>query len=449
MHLKTIFSNGNGGRVGFMICLPFAAMTSQERHNALCNISGEALWGFQTAMVMPATVLTVLLIQLGASKATVGLIPALDGLSMFLSVFGIYLFRSHKKRKLRLVFFHYLTLTPFLAVMGISVLAHDFIPRDVLKTLLMASWALFMGGVGMVSASWMDWLAHLFRQEIRGTITGASWGISSMTGIAGALTAGWVLRAHDDIRTFGWLYLVACVFATLSPSIFLAVRDPAEDMIEDYAPDLRDMVTAARESLSNGAFRNILVGRCLGLAGFCIGPFIALHYLSPAGGGLADSLVVSLGAAQTAGSAICCVLFGRIGDRIGHRFGMRAGIVFQLCSLLSALLIHGPVGYFFAMLFAGCVGGTLTISYLNIVIESCPHGVRAAHLMIGNIVVGVAGLLFPLAGAYIATHTSILALMKVSVAVSFLALIWNLRKVKDPRGAGDCGLANLVEIVKK
>src|SRR5271170_2042057 len=111
-------------------------MTPQERHNAIFNVTGETLWGFQGAMVMPATVLTVLLTQLGASKGTIGLIPAFEGLAMFLSIAGVYLFRSHKKRKARIILFHYLVLTPCLGIMGLAVLAHDYIPRDVLKILL-------------------------------------------------------------------------------------------------------------------------------------------------------------------------------------------------------------------------------------------------------------------------------------------------------------------------
>ena len=47
-------------------------MTPRERHNATCNITGEVLWGFQAAMVMPTTVLTVLLAELGAAKTTIG-----------------------------------------------------------------------------------------------------------------------------------------------------------------------------------------------------------------------------------------------------------------------------------------------------------------------------------------------------------------------------------------
>jgi len=411
------------------------AMTPQERHNAICNVAGESFWGFQMAMVMPATVLTVLLTQLGATKTTIGLIPALDGVAMFLSIFGIYIFRSHKKRKLRIILFHYLTFSPVLCVMGVSVLMHGLIPPAMLKVVLLVCWALFACAMGVMAAVWMDWIAHLFRREIRGSITGAGWGCSSLAGIAGALASGSALHRNNDIATFGWLYLCACVFATLSISMFLLVRDPARDLEEDFAPGLREMVAAARESISDAAFRSILVGRCLGLAGFCIGPFIALHYLSPAGGGLADSLVVSLGAAQTAGGAVCCMLFGRIGDRIGHRFGMLMGILFQMLSLLCVLMVKGPAGYFLAMLFSGCVGGTLTISYLNLVIESCPHQVRGAHMMIGNIVVGFAGLVFPLVGARIAMYAGIPALMAASLVVSAIALAWNLGKVRDPRDA--------------
>ena len=399
----------------------------------MCNITGETLWGFQVAMIMPATVLTVLLTQLGASKATVGLIPALEGLGMLVPVAGIYLFRSHKKRKSRIILFHYIVLVPCLAGMGLAVLAHDSIPREMLKFLLMGCWALFMAGCGMVGPTWMDWIAHLFRREIRGTITGASWGCSSLAGIAGALTAGRALQGNPDIRAFGWLYLAAALFAMLSITVFVAIRDPAQDMAVDRAPGWREMIAAIADSMSDRAFRGILIGRSLGLAGFCIGPFIALYYLSPSGGSLTDSLVVSLGAAQTAGAALSCMIFGRVGDRIGHRFGLLMGILFQICSLLSVLLIPGSTGCFLAMLFSGGVGGTLLISYLNLVIESCPHEVRAAHLMIGNMVVGVAGLLFPLVGASIAVWAGIPMLMKISLAVSVVALVWTVFRVRDPR----------------
>ena len=223
-------------------------------------------------------------------------------------------------------------------------------------------------------------------------------------------------------------------FAALSITVFFAIRDPAKDLADDFAPSFRETISASRESLSDAAFRSILIGRCLSLAGFCVGPFIALHYLSPIGGGLSEGLVVSFGAASTTGTAICCLLFGRIGDRIGHRFGMIMGICFQLGSLLSVLSIPGPIGCFLAMLFSGCTNGTLIISSTNLLLESCPHQVRAAHVMIGNMLVGLAGVLLPILGARIAIQAGITALMEVSFVVSVVALVWNIYKVKDPRG---------------
>jgi MFS family permease len=392
-------------------------MTPQERHNALCNVTGESLWGFQVAMILPATVLTVLLTQLGASKVAIGVIPSLEGLGMFMSVFGIYFFRSHKKRQARIILFHYIVLVPCLAAMGLAVLAHDFLSREALRVLLLLGWALFMSGVGMIGPVWMDWIAHLFRREIRGTVTGLSWGCSNLAGIAGALAAGWALGAHPEVLTFGWLYLAAALFATSSISVFLLVRDPARDLAEDRAPGWREFVAATGESLSDRPFRYVLIGRSLGLAGFCVGPFIALHYLSAEGGALTGSLVVTLGAAQTVGAAVSAMVFGRVGDRIGHRFGLLMGIVFQIGSLLCVILAPGA----------------FLISYLNLVVESCPHEVRSAHIMVGNMVVGVAGLLIPLAGAALAEQAGIPALMKASLGISLVALAWNLLKVRDPR----------------
>jgi MFS family permease len=113
---------------------------------------------------------------------------------------------------------------------------------------------------------------------------------------------------------------------------------------------------------------------------------------------------------------------------------MLMGIGFQLCSLLAVLLIHGPIGCFVAMLFAGCVGGTLLVSYTNLLVESCPHQVRVAHLMIGNMIVGFAGLLLPVVGARIATYAGIPVLIEVSFVLSAVALVWSICKLRDPRG---------------
>lgn len=408
-------------------------MTSQQRHNAKCNVAGEVLWGFQGALVPSATVLTVLLLQMGAHTRTIGLIPTLEGATLLLQVVGVYLFRFHKTRKWRIVLWHYVAMIPFLTIMGLAILGRARMSADVLIVVLLGSWALFFGAMGVCGAAWQDWLAHLFDEKIRGTVTGLSWGLSSLTGVGATLLAGRLLWDYPQTNTYGYLYIVASVFATLSITTFLLVRDPAETLDDQTPPRLGQMLRAARASLGDDNFQAILIGRCLSLGGFCIGPFIAMHFLSPAGGGLSDSLIVSLGAAQTLGAATSCIAFGRIGDRMGHRVGFLIGALLQIACLACILLIPGTAGCLLAFLFAGGVGGVLTISYMNLAIESCPHEIRSAHLVMGNIVVGVAAMVFPLLGGQLAQWLGIQALMLACLVISCMAAVWIVCKVGDPR----------------
>jgi MFS family permease len=408
-------------------------MTRDQRHNATCNVVGEALWGFQGAMVLSSTVLTVLLTKFGAARTTLGLIPMLEGATLLLQLIGVYLFRCHRTRKWRIVLWHYFGMIPFLGLLGLAIFGRAHFAPPVLVVVLLLCWVLFCGAVGVAGAAWQDWVAHLFEARFRGTVTGLAWGFSSLAGVAGTLCAGALLRRYPQTDTYGWLYIAAMVVATLSITVFAVVRDPAEHQDSVPGASLPQILAAARQSLADANFRAILVGRSLAAAGFCIGPFIAVHYLSSAGGALPEATIISLGAAQTAGATVTCILFGRLGDRLGHRFGVLAGTVFQVASLVSLLLIPKATGCLMAYLFAGCVGGILIVSYTNLVIDSCPHGVRSAHLVVGNLVVGLVLLLAPLVSSQIAEHRGIPTLVVFSLVVSLGSVLWIAVRVREPR----------------
>lgn len=405
----------------------------QERHNAICNVTGEVIWGFQGSLVPVATVLTVLLLQLGAKPSTVGLLPMLDGIMLMMQLAGIYLFREKRRRRVRLVLWHYCVMLPFLGLIGVLILLRSRMGAGTLIISVMACWSVFVLAMGVVIAAWQDWLAHLFHEGIRGRVTGLAWGLSSLVGVVSALLAGWILRLYPDLSTFGWLYLVAMVLAFASITVYLAIRDPAEQEEQERVPRLRDMAAAAHQSLRCADFRAVLIGRCLAYAGFCVGPYITMYYLSDTGGKLSDSLLVSLGAAQTLGAAIACITFGRLGDRLGHRFGVLTGAIFQVACLVCVLLIAGPIGCVLAMLSSGCVRGAMSVSYMNLVLESCPHHIRSAHVAIGNIIVGTTAMVVPILGSRLAGAYGIRTMIAASLAMSLLAASWITWKVRDPR----------------
>ncbi|MEI8197420.1 MAG: MFS transporter, partial [Phycisphaerae bacterium] len=405
-----------------------------DRRNALLNITGEVFWGLQANLVLASTVLVVLLKHFGAGKDTIGYLPAIEGIGLLLpQALGVYLFRNARTRKMRIIWWHYLCMIPFLLLLGLSVLTLQNLSANVMIVLLLGCWGLYLASMGVVGAAWQDWIAHLFHQRIRGTVTGLSWGMSAVAGVISPLAAGWAIGHFPQPQVQGWLYIVAAAIAYLSISVFLFIRDPAADWHQETGLGLRDLLTYARQSLHDRGFRTILIGRSLTGAGFAIGPFVTVYFLSEAGGQLTESTVTALAAAQTVGSAIACIAFGRIGDRLGHRFGVLCGAALQVAGLTCVLLIPGRAGCITTNLCLGLVNGILTISSMNLWLESCPHRSRAAHIVLGNLVLMPILAIVPILGGQLANRAGLTWLFAASLFLSLLALIWIALFVREPR----------------
>ena len=143
---------------------------------------------------------------------------------------------------------------PSLGLIGVLILLRRHISPAVLIVSVMACWAVFVLAMGVVIAAWQDWLAHLFHVGIRGRVTGTAWGLSSLVGVGGTLLAGWLLKLYPNLGTFGWLYLVAMLLAFVSITVYLKVRDPAEQEEQESVPRLRDMAAAGS---SKSAYRRL------------------------------------------------------------------------------------------------------------------------------------------------------------------------------------------------
>ena len=409
-------------------------MSKLERRNAVLTIIGESVWGLQSYMIMSATVLTILLRHFGAQERTIGLVPAIDTTAVLLpQVIGVYLFRSHRTRKRRILLWHFMPMIPLLFVLGGTILAYKWFSPGMVLAAALLCWGGYLACVGVVLAAWQDWMSHLFHERIRGTVTGMAWGMSSLLGVAGALVAAWAIGRFAMPQAVGWLYLAAGVIAVMSIVVFMFIRDPAEDLTEDHSPPLRHLLACAKMSFRDRRSRLILIGRAIAAAGFAVVPFYTVYYLSPGGGGLSESTVVSFGAAQTVGSAIFCMVFGRLGDRLGHRLGFLIGAAMQVASLACALLIPGPVGACLAYLFAGCVGGVSIVSSMNLWLECCPHDMRSAHIMVGNLMIVPICAIIPILGGQLAGHYGVRTLMGVSLAISLVAVTWIGLAVREPR----------------
>jgi MFS family permease len=416
------------------------AMTDPDRARHVRNLAvftvGESFWGFQQALVASSTVLILLLRAYGAGERMIGTVGAIETAAViFPQILGMYLFRSRRRRKRQIVAWHVLAMLPFLFLIGIVILLGDGrLPRAAMAWLLLGLFGCYMTAMGVIIAVWMEWLASIFPQRMRGMAMGLSFGCSAALGTAGGLLAGWILRHGVGTAMYGWLYLAAGTFGTISILCFLCVREEPFVGEDDVRPPaLGDLLRLFRHSLGEPNFRNFLVGRLLATAGFSVMPFVALYYASAAGGGVAPGTIVACGAAATAVTAVGNLAFGRIGDRHGHRWGILAGTGGQLLALAVMLTGRGQLACILTYAAAGIAIAAAVTSHANLVFETCPHDNRLAHITLGSLVMAISSVSCPLLAGLVAHQWGMRALFAASALVSLVALAWLALRVRDPR----------------
>jgi MFS family permease len=406
-----------------------------DKRNITLYAVGEGVWGLHAAMIATGTVFTVMLRDFGAGKMMLGSLLAIEmGTVLLLQFLGLYVFASRRKRRRHLMLWHIFAMTPFWLLIAGTVFFHAQMPQAVVRWTILLCFAGFYSAVGIVIASWSDWIAHIFTVKIRGLAMGLSFGASALAGTLGAFVAGWMVEKMPSPQVYAWIFAVAGMLTLFSMAFYWFMRDPAEDLPHDppRAPTTV-VLERVRASLRDFNFRQYLVGRALVTAGFCLAPLITVYFLSEAGGSIAKSNVVWYGAAATIGMAIASVVLGRLGDLRGHRVGVLTGAAAQVATLLIVLFARGDLACVAAFALMGVANGAGNVAHHNMLFETCPHDNRFAHITIGNFVVGVVGIAASLLSGVAAAQWGFKPLFWVCLALSVAGLAWFVAFVKDPR----------------
>ncbi len=340
---------------------------------------GEGLWGAFGGLITSSTALVVLLQRHGASTAMIGAITAIEiVMTMAPQVLGSMLFSSPIGRQRRLIGWRFAAILPLVAAIGVVALLAPRLPA-----------------------------------------------------------AGRLLSLEGRLSSFAILYLAASLFGGVSILAFSLIEDPEGDRGEGH-PGLTpaDMARWFRLSLADRSFRRFLAGRMLTTAGFCILPFVAVHYTSSQGGSLPAAQVVTLGVLMSAGAAISNVAFGWIGDRRGHRVGVTVEAALQALAIAIVLHVPGPAGCAAAYLVVGLFGGASNVANLNMVLETCPHGHRLPHITIANLLLSARSV-FPLLAVLIVARLGFAVVLRGSLALSAAAAAWCLFLVREGRQRTD------------
>jgi len=411
-----------------------AALNNVERRNARKCVAGEALFGTGMGFLSSVAVLPLLLKSLGAGEVLLGLLGSIFWAGwLVLQPLGLFLFGGKPRSKRFLVPWSLAFAVPSYLAVGVLVFLLGPTRPALCVTLVLVVLAVRILGGGMVMPFWWNWQAVIFRQAIRGRVTGLMAGAFLLGMAASALVAGRAVEAIAFPLNYAILGFVSVAFFSMALSFHYSVREP------DVLSEPRERTPAGEmfrffyHSLSEPNFRNYLVGRLLMTLGAGGAAFYAVHFESTDGGGLAAGTVIMLSGLMGLAQGLSSFWMGRMGDRSGHKAGILVGAAAQLAAAAVAWLGSGGVacGTTFVLLGVACAAAW--VSHMNMLFETCPHESHVAHITLSNIVLGPVIGLVPILTGQVNELVGRRAGIGLTLIPAALGVLWLILAVREPR----------------
>jgi|FLOH01.1.fsa_nt_gi MFS family permease len=312
----------------------------QHNRNLIFNILGEGLWGFATAFHNINSVVPVILKNLDAPPALIGMIPG--GFILLLGLpqlFAVRLFREHTDiRKLNITL-HYLMAIP-ISLLVILFFIFQLSPA-VSVWLYIVVWFLFSLSVGILIPVWADFLASASIPSHRGRFFGITFSFNSIMGMMGGVVLHYILEnsSYSFPRNFG-LGFVIMLFSSLLGTWFLS----NQKMLQDFKPEAkpRTPILAGLKIIfkENVNFRNYLFARMLG--GAFVMPLAFYAIDMQARYDLSISTAGTFTVFLVMGTSIFSLLFGFLSDKINRKIVVSFFFIGHLLALLIAIFLDTP-----------------------------------------------------------------------------------------------------------
>jgi MFS family permease len=295
-------------------------------------------------------------------------------------------------------------------------------------------------GAGMIGPAWQDLFARCFSLHKRGWMFGITTFLGTGVGTLGAVVSSWILRTFEYPVNFFYIFSVAAVAISLSWISLIFLREPVQ-AVDQRTVDRQNMWPRMKSILKQDEnFRRYLIARMLMVMGTMGTGFITVvavqHWEVP------DSTVGIYTAILLLGQTIGNLFAGVLADRKGHKLPLVLGAAAQIVGFLVAWLTPVASGLFIVFALIGFAVGTSIVSGLLIALEFSAPQRRPTYIGIANTSVGIASVVAPLAGGWIADF-GYSWLFGFSAFFGIAGLLFLYMWVQDPRSypAGSIAVA--------
>lgn len=269
------------------------------------------------SMISPATILPLLLINLGASNLVVGLLPALASLGAFLPCIlaAVYLQRVPVK-KYWLVTLGMLERL-FILTMAAGLMIWSKSNPSLAILCILISWMMFNFMAGLVIPSYHSVLAKCLLPEERGGMIGWSGALAGIAGVFAAQAAGLVIARVTFPENYSILFVAAFLILSVSLLPFLLAREPA-DPVPEQVHSVRQYMREALGTLkTNSGYLWAVVAMSVISFSLMAASFYSTHAVRNLGASAEQ--IARLAAISVGTGVVSFPLLGKMADRRGHK----------------------------------------------------------------------------------------------------------------------------------
>ena len=298
--------------------------------------------------------------------------------------------------------------------------------------LALIAYAWHVLGTGVVAPAWQELVGRCFPVERRGRFMGTGGFVGTTAGALGAIASTVLLTRLPYPSNFTVVFAIGALSILLSWGFMALVREPVPKVqaprqsTQDFWSNLPDIVR------SEANFRWYLFGRVtLAFGGMGLG-FVTLSALRL--WQVSDGTVGMYTAVSLAGQALGTLSLGLLADRRGHLLPLEITAVAYLLAFGLTAWSPAPEAYFLTFLLIGFALGGQIVSGLLLTLEFASPGRQPTYVGIVNSSLGVASILAPLIGAWLASR-GFVQLFALSAFFNLAALFILGFRVRDPRHA--------------
>ncbi|MCJ7511964.1 MAG: MFS transporter [Anaerolineales bacterium] len=402
------------------------------RWNLTVSILELALFWFGLSFIASSTILPLFFSKLTESTLVFGLVAMLSQGGWYLPQLFTANGVERVPRMLPImvnVGFFAERLPLFLLVLAAALAARA--PTSALVLALVA-YAWHVLGAGSIAPAWQELVGRCFPVQRRGRFMGIGGFVGTTTGALGALASTALLTSLKYPANFVAVFALGALSILLSLGFMALVREPVpvvqapRQSARDFWSNLPDVVR------SEANFRWYLLGRvtlAFGAMGLGFVTLSALRLWQVSDGTVGMYTAVSL-----VGQALGTLSLGLLADRRGHLLSVEITAVAYLLAFALTAWSPAPEAYYLAFLLIGFAIGGQIVSGLLLTLEFAPAGRQPTYAGIVNSSLGVAGILAPLIGAWLASR-GFVALFLLAAVFNLAALFILRTRVRDPRHA--------------